>query len=155
MKRIAVVAALASMAVAGQAMATSFVSWQGKWKLNTEKTHYPPMIPVTSNDVEVTKDDAIKLQYTGKVVLGGKEITASYSGAWDGRPHDAGNGQTLAYDHVSSTTFKSVRKNADGSVAERSSCTFTGKGSGLTCHIELAMPDGKTVTFDEYFDRVS
>jgi hypothetical protein len=154
MKRIAAVAALACMAVAGQAGATSFMSWQGKWKLNTEKTHYPAEIAVTSNDVEVTSDDAVKLKYTGKVTVGGKEVSASYSGAWDGRPHDAGNGQTLAYDHVSNTTFKSVRKNADGSVAERSRCTFTDHGAGLTCHIDLSLP-GKTVTFDEYFDKVS
>lgn len=155
MKRIAGMAALALTVAAGHAKATEYLSWQGKWKLNTEKTHYPPIIPVTSNELEVTKDDAIKLQYSGKVVVGGKEVIATYSGAWDGRPHDAGNGQTLAYEHVSKTKFKSVRKTADGTVAERSTCTFSPNGSAVTCHIELPMPDGKTVTFDEYFDRVS
>jgi hypothetical protein len=155
MKRIAALAALALTAAAGQAMAGDYVSWQGKWKLNTEKTHYPPIIPVTSNDVDVTKDDGNTLQYTGKVVVGGKPVSASFSGAYDGKPYDAGNGQTLTYEHVSKTTFKSVRKAADGTVAERSTCSLTTDGKVFTCHIELPMPDGKVVAFDEYFDRVS
>lgn len=158
MNRIAMTATLALVlgSAAGQAQAAGdYLSWQGKWKLNMEKTHYPPVIPVTANDLDVTKDDGHTLQYSGTVVVGGKPVSASFSGAYDGKPYDAGNGQTITYHHISKTTFASVRKSADGSVAERSTCALSTDGKVFSCHIELPMPDGKTITFDEYFDRVS
>ncbi len=141
---------------AGHAQAADkYLSWEGKWTLNKDKTHYPPQIPVTANDVEVTKDDGVALQYSGTVVVGGKSMSAMFDGAFDGKPHDAGDGATLTYHHVSKTTFASVRKTADGTVAERSTCKFSADGKALTCHIELPQTGGKAIVFDEHFDKVS
>ena len=135
--------------------AAKYLSWEGKWTLNKDETHYPPQIPVTANDIDVTKDDGDALQYSGTVVVGGKSMSASFDGAYDGKPHDAGNGATLTYHHVSKTTFASVRKTADGTVAERSTCKLSTDGKLFTCHIELPQTGGKAIVFDEYFDKAS
>jgi hypothetical protein len=141
---------------AGHAHAAGkYLSWEGKWTLNKDKTHYPPQIPITANDIDVTKDDGDTLQYSGTVVVDGKSMNASFDGAYDGKPHDAGGGQTLTYRHVSKTTFASVRKGADGKVAERSTCKLSASGKLFTCHIDLPQAGGKPITFDEYFDKAS
>jgi hypothetical protein len=141
---------------AGHAQAAGdYLSWQGQWKLNMEKTKYPPEIPVTGNDLTVSKDDGNVLQYSGAVTVGGKTVTASYDGAYDGKPHDAGGGQTLTYHHIDKSTFASERKAADGTVAERSTCKLTTNGKTFTCHIELPRAGKKALVFDEHFDRVS
>jgi hypothetical protein len=157
MKRIAVTAALTLCIAAGHAQAADqYISWQGKWKLNMEKTHYPPVIPVTDNVVEVTKDDGNVLEYKATVVVGGKPINASFAGAYDNKPHDAGGGVTLTYRHIDKSTYASTRHNADGSVAERSTCKFSIDGKIFSCHIELPQAGGKPdIVFDEFFDRVS
>ena len=148
--------ALALGISAGHAQAAGkYLSWEGKWTLNKDKTHYPQQIPVTANDIDVTKDDGDTLQYSGAVVVGGKPMSASFDGAYDGKPHDAGGGQTLTYHHVSKTTFASVRKGADGTVAERSTCKLSTDGKLFTCHIELPQAGKKAIVFDEYFDKAS
>ncbi len=157
MQRIAVTAALAialSISAGHAQAADKYLSWEGKWTLNTARTHYPPMIPVTANDIDVTKDDGNILQYSGTVVVGGKPMSASFDGAYDNKPHDAGNGATLAYRHVNKTTFRSVRRAADGSVAERSTCKLSTDGKLFSCHIELPQKGKQPILFDEYFDKV-
>jgi hypothetical protein len=150
----AVVATCAICAGHAQA-ATKYLSWEGKWALNTSTTHYPASIPVTANDLDVTKDDGNILQYTDTVVVSGKSMNASFDGAYDNKPHDAGGGATLTYRHISKTKFASVRLAADGSVAERSTCKLSTDGKAYSCHVELPQPKGKAIVFDEFFDRKS
>jgi len=152
-----VAAMLAFAAAAAPAEAKSkYLSWQGQWALDTAKTHYPTGFPkITRNDMNVTKDDGKILQFTDTLTMDGKDVTATFDGAFDGKFHPAGDGQEVAYHRVSNKTIGGVRKNAAGFTTENSACTIADDESKTVCHIEVFMkPGDKPIVFDEYFDRV-
>ena len=145
--------ALAATLALPAAGAEKYRSTEGKWQLDAAGTHYPDSFGVTRNDMEVTKDDGTSLKYTATVVVKGQTMTQGYDGAYDNKPRALGNGETLAYRHVSADTYASIRRDAKGIVLERSKCTVSADGQKRSCHIWLAMPGAKPITFDEAFDR--
>jgi hypothetical protein len=140
--------------VAAQAAdAGKYVSTEGMWRINLEKTHYPPAFNITGNDMNVTKDDGQTLQFTETVTLGGKAMTQNFDGAYDGKPHPIADGQTLTYHHVSAASYTIVRQDADGKDREHTKCTISAKGNEMTCQIVILPKDGKPIKFIEHFDK--
>ena len=135
------------------AAATKYVSWEGTWHLNKTETHYPAGVMVTDNDMIVSKDDGKTLQYVETVVNAGKTDTQTYDGAYDGKPYDIKNGDTMTFRHISATSYGAVRHNKDGFVTERSVFVLSHRGKKLTCHVWAELPGGKPIKFDEIFDK--
>jgi hypothetical protein len=132
------------------AASAKYVSSEGQWHLDLAATHYPAGFDITSNDMNVTKDDGTILQFTETVTFAGKPLTTIFDGAYDGKPHDIGNGQTLTFRHVSAGTYGIVR-HTNGAVAERTSCTISADTKTLTCRILVLPAKGKPVRFVEHF----
>jgi hypothetical protein len=135
------------------AAAANNVSWAGTWHLNKAETHYPAGVMVTDNDLVVTRDDGNSLQYSETVTNAGQTATQTFDGAYDGKPHDVGNGETMVFKHVSPTSYSAVRRNKDGFVLERSVFVLSHHGQKLTCHVWAEQPGGKPIKFDEIFDK--
>ncbi len=132
---------------------TKYVSWEGTWHLNKTETHYPKGVLVTDNDLVVSKDDGKTLKYVETVVSAGKTMVQPYDGAYDGKFYDVGNGETMAFTHLTATSYKAVRHNKDGFVLERSTFVLSNGGKKLTCHAWAQQPGGKPIKFDEIFDK--
>lgn len=147
-------AALAS--INGAAAASKYVSLEGKWSLNVKETHYPAGFPsITKNDMNVTKDDGKVLQFTENLTMDGKDITATWDGAYDGKMRPTSDGQQLAWHHVSARTAGDERKNADGVTTGKSACSVSADGARLTCRIQAFSPKSpKPIKFTEIFDKV-
>jgi len=151
-----VLATAMALALAGGAQAADggkFVSFQGLWRLNVAETRYPAGIAITGNDMNVTKDDGAVLQYSETVTMDGKATTQTFDGAYDGKPRPIDQGQTLAFRHISATTYGAVRHNADGKVTERSACAISADGKKMTCRVSAYPPGAKPVKFIEVFDK--
>ena len=133
--------------------APKYVSWEGTWHLNKAETKYPKGVMVTDNDLVVSKDDGKTLKYVETVVSGGQTQTQPYEGAYDGKFYDVGNGETMAFTHISATSYKAVRHNKDGFVVERSVFVLKNNGTKLICHAWAQQPGGKPIKFDEIFDK--
>jgi hypothetical protein len=131
-----------------------YLSSEGMWRINLEKTHYPPAFNITGNDMNVTKDDGQTLQFSETVTLGGKAMTQNFDGAYDGKPHPIADGQTLTYRHVSAASYTIVRQDMDGNDREHTKCSIVAKGKAMTCHIVVLPKDGKPIKFTEHFDKV-
>jgi hypothetical protein len=146
----------ASLALALPAGAASqYVSWEGTWHLNKAETKYPKGVMVTDNDLVVSKDDGHALEYVETVVNAGQTQTQPYKGAYDGKFYDVGNGETMAFTHISPTSYKAVRHNKDGFVLERSVFELKNNGTKLICHAWAQQPGGKPIKFDEIFDKAT
>jgi hypothetical protein len=144
----------ASLAMALPASAaTKYVSWEGTWHLNKAETHYPPGVLVTDNDLIVSKDDGKTLKYSETVTSNGKTSTQTYDGAYDGKPYDVGNNETMTFKHISANSYSAVRHNPKGFVLERSTFVLSNGGKKLTCHAWAQQPGGKPIKFDEIFDK--
>jgi hypothetical protein len=144
----------ASFALAQSAQAeTKYMSWEGTWHLNKAETHYPKGVMVTDNDLVVSKDDGKTIKYVETVVNDGKTQVQPYDGAYDGKFYDVGNGETMAFTHLTATSYKAVRHNKDGFVLERSTFVLSNNGKKLTCHAWAQQPGGKPIKFDEIFDK--
>jgi len=135
------------------AAAEKYVSWEGTWHLNKAETHYPAGVVVTDNDLVVSKDDGKTLKYVETVVSGGKTDVQTYDGAYDNKPYDIKNGDTMTFRHISATSYGAVRHNKDGFVTERSTFVLSKHGKKLTCHVWAQQPGGKPIKFDEIFDK--
>ena len=149
---LALAAALALALPAGAAD-TKYVSWEGTWHLNKTETHYPKGVMVTDNDLIVTKDDGMTLKYSETVTNAGKTSTQTYDGAYDGKPYDVGNNETMTFTHLTANSYKAVRHNPQGFVLERSTFVLSNHGKKLTCHAWAQQPGGKPIKFDEIFDK--
>jgi len=141
------------LSAGGAEAAAKYVSWEGTWHLNKAETHYPAGVKVTGNDMVVTKDDGKILKYSETVTYDGQTSTQTYDGAYDGKPHDVGNGETMTFKHVSANSYSAVRHNKDGFVLERSTFVISDGGKKLTCHAWAQQPGGKPIKFDEIFDK--
>ena len=153
MRFIVMAAALTLAVSAGAADANKFASFQGLWRLNVAETHYPPGIKITGNDMNVTTDDGATLQYSETVTMDGTAMTQAFDGAYDGKPRPIAGGQTLAFRHISATTYGAVRHNADGEAVEHSACTISADGKRMSCRVSAFPPKGKPVKFIEVFDK--
>ncbi len=130
-----------------------YVSWEGTWHLNKTETRYPAGVMVTDNDLVVTRDDGKILQYSETVTSAGQTTTQTFDAAYDGKPHDVGNGETMIFKHISATSYSAVRHDKHGFVLERSVFVFSHHGRKLTCHVWAEQPGGKPLKFDEIFDK--
>jgi hypothetical protein len=149
---LALVASLGVGPAAGAA--TKFVSWEGTWHLNKKETVYPKGVMVTDNDLVVSKDDGDKLAYVETVVANGKTDVQTYDGAYDGKPYDIGNGETMQFNHINATEYRAVRHDANGFVRENSIFELKNGGKKLICHAWAQQkPGGPEVQFDEIFDK--
>ncbi len=159
MDKIAIATLAASLALvqpaATVAAKPAYVSWEGTWHLNKAETHYPAGVMVTDNDLIVTKDDGKVLQYSETVTNAGQTSTQNFDAAYDGKPHDVGNGETMTFKHISATSYSAIRHNKDGFVLERSVFVLSHHGKKLTCHVWAEQPGGKPIKFDEIFDKGS
>jgi hypothetical protein len=134
--------------------ATKFVSWEGTWHLNKKETIYPKGVHVTDNDLVVSKDDGDKLTYVETVVSNGKTDVQKYDGAYDGKPYDIGNGETMAFNHINATEYRAVRHDGTGFVRENSIFELRNNGKKLICHAWAQQKlGGPEVAFDEIFDK--
>jgi hypothetical protein len=134
--------------------ATKFVSWEGTWHLNKKETIYPKGVLVTDNDLVVSKDDGDKLVYTETVVAFGKTDVQKYDGAYDGKPYDIGNGETMAFNHINATEYRAVRHDGTGFVRENSIFELRNGGKKLICHAWAQQKaGGPEIQFDEIFDK--
>jgi hypothetical protein len=150
------VLSLAAVAFAGSAGAAdkTFMSWEGTWHLNKKETVYPKGVHVTDNDLVVTKDDGDKLVYTETVVSEGKTDVQKYDGAYDGKYHDIGNGESMAFTHIGADAARAVRHDANGFVRENSIFELKDNGKKLVCHAWAQPgPGGPEIAFDEIFDK--
>ena len=155
--RMIVIAAAAALVAAPAMAAGKYVSLEGKWSLNLDKTHYPDGFPkITKNDMNVTKDDGKALEFTEDLTMDGKDITATWKGAYDGKFYPTSDGQQLAWHHVSKMAGGDERKNAQGVTTGKSTCAVSKDEKRLTCHIQAFSPNNpKPVKFTEVFDKVS
>src|ERR1700744_5916827 len=126
-------ALMASLSLPAHA-AKTFESWEGTWHLNKKETVYPKGVNVTDNDLVVTKDDGDKLVYTETVVANGKTDVQKYDGAYDGKYYDMGQGESMAFTHISPTQYRAVRHDKNGFVRENSIFELTNGGKKLICH---------------------
>ncbi len=156
MMKHALIIAAAMLATTSAQAGSKYMSWQGKWSLDTAKTHYPATFPkITKNDMNVTKDDGKILQFTDTLTMDGKDVTQSFDGAYDGKFRPTPDGMQVAYHRASPKTVAGIRKAADGFIVEHSACTFADDGETMTCHIKIhSKTDKKPLEFDEYFNRV-
>ncbi|HLG89191.1 MAG TPA: hypothetical protein VKZ79_18580 [Alphaproteobacteria bacterium] len=147
------VALVGAVALPAAATGTKHASWEGTWHLNKTETHYPAGVMVTANDITVSKDDGKALKFSETVTSAGQTTTQNYDGAYDGKFYDVGDGESLAYTHVSANASKAVRHNKDGFVLERTTQVLSKDGKKLVCHVWAQRPGGKPIKFDEIFDR--
>ncbi len=149
----AMAAAMVLAALQGPAMAAKYVSWEGTWHLDKQATHYPDGVIVTDNDLVVAKDNGQALKYSETVTSFGKTATQTYDGAYDGKPYDVGAGETMAFRHLTATSYRAVRHDKTGFVTERSTFVLSHGGKTLTCHVWARQPGGKPIRFDEIFQK--
>ncbi len=146
-------ALMASLSLSAHA-AKKFESWEGTWHLNKKETVYPKGVLVTDNDLVVTKDDGDKLVYTETVVAFGRTDVQKNDGAYDGKYYDMGNGESMAFTHISPTQYRAVRHDKNGFVRENSIFELVNGGKKLICHAWAQHePGGPEVAFDEIFDK--
>ncbi|HLG87329.1 MAG TPA: hypothetical protein VKZ79_09050 [Alphaproteobacteria bacterium] len=155
--RSIVVASAAALLAAPALAGGKYVSLEGKWSLNLDKTHYPQGFPkITKNDMNVTKDDGKSLEFTEDLTMDGKDITSSWKGAYDGKFYPTSDGQQLAWHHVSKMAAGDERKNGEGDMTGKSTCSVSKDEKTLTCQIQSFSPKNpKPVKFTEVFDKVS
>ena len=156
MRSIAPIASLlviVTVSMTGARAAPGYASWEGTWHLNKIETHYPKGVMVTDNDLTVTKDDGKVLKFSETVTNAGQTSTQTFDGAYDGKPYDVGNGETMIFTHVSATADRAVRHNKDGFVLERTTFVLANGGKKLICHVWAQQPGGKPIKFDEIFDK--
>jgi hypothetical protein len=146
----------ASFVMPGVAVAeTKFVSWQGLWRLNEAKSHYPSGYPVMhDHTIDVTKDDGNILQYTeAGTPDGGPKSTYSFDGAYDGKYYKAGAGQMTAFRHDATDIFHDHWKSKEGA-AGQDICSFSADGAHLTCRGLVKAPSGTKLSYFEVWDKV-
>ena len=138
-----------------QADDSKWTSWQGTWHLNKTETHYPAGVHVTSNDLVVSKDDGMTLEYVETVVNDGQTQVQPYKGAYDGKFYDVGNDEVMSFKHLSKNSYLAIRHAHDknGFLLEKSTFVLSNGGKKLTCHAWAQRPGGKPVKFDEIFDK--
>ena len=158
MRGLLTVSSLALVASFGLSLsagaAPKYESWEGTWHLNKKETVYPKGVMVTDNDLVVSKDDGDKLVYVETVVANGKTDVQKYDGAYDGKPYDIGNGETMAFNHINPTEYRAVRHDSTGFVRENSIFELKNNGKKLICHAWAQQKlGGPEVAFDEIFDK--
>ena len=90
----------AAASIAGTAQAAKYPSYQGEWTLNEAQSHYPAGVPEMKDHViTVSKDDGTNLAYSDSLTVGGKPISASFDGAYGGKPVTMSSGQVTRVYH--------------------------------------------------------
>lgn len=145
----------ATLLLAGAPAHTAdFASWQGLWRINYDRSYYPPSFPALGDHIiAVTRDDGIVLQYTETVRPGGKDFAYSFDGKWDGSFYEASNHTKLSFAHVAPNEFFDRRDFGDG-VGGEDRCSFSANRKTVTCHGVNRAPGRKDVEFLEVFERV-
>jgi len=153
MKRLAVTAAILIAAASGAAQAADYPSYQGEWTLNEAESHYPPGLPeMKDHHISVTKDDGTNLAYSDSLTVGGKPISASFDGAYGGKPVTMSSGQVTRVYH-DKTGFHDKWTGPDGS-SGTDRCVFTADGKRMNCTARFKGKGQKTMMeAHEVWDR--
>jgi len=140
----AAAALLAAASVAGTAQAAKYPSYEGTWKLNEGQSHYPPGLPEMKDHViTVTKDDGTNLQYSDALTVGGKPVSASFDGAYGGKPVTMSSGQVTQVYHDKGG-FHDKWKGPDGS-SGTDKCVFSADGKTMNCTARFKGKGQKTM----------
>ena len=137
------------------AQAGEFVSQKGQWIRNKAETRIPAdgFTPIDTPMV-VMKDDGTALQFVVFFMTNeGLQPGISYEGAYDGKPYPFGKGSTLAFTHVSPTSYRTELKSADGS-SSTELVTFIANNTKMRFEGKRTEKSGKTYDYVEVWDKM-
>ena len=133
---------------------SDYTSQEGKWALNTAKSHHAAGAQIAkSSELVTTKDDGKTLQFTQSLTTEkGEILSISFDGAYDGKPHSMHNGSTMLFKHVSANTYRDSGKRLDGA-SWKETCTFSADHTTLSCKGADITRDGKTLPYVEVWNK--
>lgn len=137
------------------AQASEFVSQKGQWIGNKAETKIPAdgFKPIDTPMV-VMKDDGTALLFVVFFMTNeGLQPGISYEGAYDGKPYAFGKGSTLAFTHVSPTSYRTQLKSADGS-SSTELVTFIANNTKMRFEGKRTEKSGKTYDYVEVWDKM-
>ena len=137
------------------AQAGEFVSQKGQWICNKAETKIPAdgFTPIDTPMV-VMKDDGTTLLFVVFFMTNeGLQPGISYEGAYDGKPYPFGKGSTLAFTHVSPTSYRTELKSADGS-SSTELVTFIANNTKMRFEGKRTEKSGKTYDYVEVWDKM-
>ena len=137
------------------AHAAEFVSQKGEWIRNKAETQIPAdgFKPIDTPMV-VTKDDGTELKFIVYFMTNeGLQPGITFVGAYDGKPYAFGKGTTLAFTHVSPTSYRTELKSADGSSSSEV-VTFIANNTKMRFEGKRTEKSGKSYDYVEVWDKM-
>ncbi len=129
--------------------AEDYVSYAGHWVWNAKESHHAAnALPQTAEEMLDITDDSGKLHISDAYVMAdGTKGTREYTGAFDGKKRQIGDGMAASYKHVSPASFSdswSVKGIGHG----KELCTFSDDHATLTCKGHETLMKKKTAYVD-------
>ena len=151
----ALMIAMAAGATPAGAAETQYVSQKGQWIRNKAESKIPAdgFKPIDTPMV-VTKDDGHLLKFDVYLMTPeGLQPKITFDGAYDGKPYPFGKGTTVAYSHISPTSYRTELKSADGAVATEI-VTFIAGNTKMRFEGKRTEKSGKSYDYVEVWDKM-
>ncbi len=132
----------------------AYVSQKGSWLRNKTESKIPAgsFTPIDEPMV-VTKDDGTNLSFTIYMMSPDGLVPGTiFEGIYDGKPYTFGK-DTLAFAHVSPTSYRIEIKSGDGASATEL-VTFSANNTRMRAEGKRTEKSGKTYDYVQIWDRI-